>query len=220
MERSLSIKANQRGMTIIEVLFAMVILSIALTGALQALLTASALNQQSERIAAMNNILRDKTAEILHKAKEYTDSSPLVRDGEEYTNIDAMIRWYSDTANQTFSIDRNTFLPATAATIDADIVVGKVALFLDELQIPGNMGGSMSNPLANTITNVGPMDLDGVDDPAGTPDGLGHFYIDCAVPTGGRYLANIVPLEVSLEWKVGKTVQTERRTMQIGRTGL
>ena len=175
MERAATNPTRESGMTILEVLFAMVILAILMMGALQSLLAASMLNQETSRQAAVANLLRDKTSEVLRKAKQYTPDAPLVRDsGKQYSNIDAMIRWYADSANHSFQLDRNTFKAPAVGANALDIVNGTVTCFLNELQIPGDLGGSRTNPLWDNVLHVGPMDLDGVNDTTGTADGRGN----------------------------------------------
>lgn len=204
---------QQNGMTLIELMVALMILSVVSTGMIFALLSASQMNTFTAEQMLADTAIREKMAEVRANAKLYTATRPYAIQGDpqDYTGLDALIRIYQDPAHTTFLVEGLELIPG-------ETVHGRILLYLDERRVPvetESEGQTFSelDPVTHEVYEFGPKDLNGDGDTADNILALGH--------TNGVYPTRLVPVEIRLRWKsVLGHIMTERRFLLLPRTNL
>ena len=211
---------SRRGMTFVEVVFAMAILAILLLGLLGSFLGSASFNEVTAQETVANNAAQQKLEEAIGMTKRYetaTDEDyPYANgylcpnpdegrtyptDGKSYrfTYLDAMIAYYQE--NMFSSFDVEGLNPA-----DGNDSVGQVILHLVEANIPTELGG--------------PTDLNGDGD---TDDDLSGIMQQgwanlAKTEYVGAYNTDVVPVEVVIEWQSKSGPITMQRFTTIART--
>lgn len=186
-----------KGMSLIEVMIALSILAFLVLGIGTAFVSSAALRKNTEEQITAANVAETQMEQIRSRMKRTTAVGSTT-----YTNLDSIIAFYSQSANQTFTNDN---LPNCTGTI---------TLYLNEAQVPVELDAT-----STTFTNAdgesfGPLELDG--DASGD---AGYESEDHSSPSGGKYSANMLPVEVSLTWQSkGGAQVTMRKFGLIGRT--
>ena len=189
-------RVGTRGVTLLEIIVAVAIFAVAFTGTVSSFLTSSRLSTLTAREqVAYNAALQQKAGIIASQTEVYIDIPDKNR---VYSGINATIRKYQDPANTTFAV---VGLPL----VQGDLKAGQIIEYLDERQVPVELGGDGTSPKAKTIGGLryGPMDLNGDGD---TDDVL-------SVPSNGIYGAQAVPLEVRIRFQDTGTAIVRRQFM-------
>jgi prepilin-type N-terminal cleavage/methylation domain-containing protein len=201
---------SERGLTFVELVVAMALLAILSTGLLSAFLSSTTLSEMTYEDVGIENAIRDKQAEILARSTQYDGIDGNVYLGQ-YTYLDAMIQYYGETTTGESGQLASTWTISAKDSPTGEALEGTILLYLHEAMIPGELGGSLSHELAEEVGGrwYGPMDLDGAP----------SEYIDLSTPTDGRYAANLVPIELFVEWDTPTGEVSKRKSMMVARTG-
>lgn len=192
------------GLTLIEIMISMSILSIALLGISMSYAALSGLNQLTADEGEINNVSREAMARIWAKYKEHDTDNPYNLSSVDYTYIDAMIAFYQQSGNSAFSI--NGMLSSGSNTANGDVL-----LYVNENKVPVELGGDIgaSNEYLHADSGVykyGRLDLNS--------DGL---YEDKTVAVDGKYGVNMVPIEIRIALQTRNGEILFRRYMMLTR---
>ncbi|MHC4872350.1 MAG: prepilin-type N-terminal cleavage/methylation domain-containing protein [Planctomycetota bacterium] len=184
---------KNKAMTLVEVIIAMTVMALLILGIGSAFVSSSALRKVTEEQIAASNIAESQIEQMRARMKRTTTVGDT-----NFTNLDSLIAFYSQQANQTFDV---TNLPNAAGTLN---------IYLDESQVPVEVDAT-----ATTMTNAdgesfGPLDLDG-DDGAEA----GFQTENHSAAAGSTYGANMVPVEIKITWRTAGGAQTAIRKFNI-----
>lgn len=177
----------QQGMSLIELIVAVAVLAIALTGVLSTYMMSVQANTYSHQRAVALDGLRRKSEEI---------KSRLELPGED---LDSVIDFYA--ANSTFTV------PEADSTVEAFSGVGEIIIYLNEAVVPIELGADAATATKGVHGSYGPMSLDS--NTAATSD--------YSTPVDGSYRVLMAPVEVRITWDTNQGPAVEREFILLSR---
>jgi type II secretory pathway pseudopilin PulG len=187
--------AMKSSMTLIEIIMAMMVMTIIIMGIASAYLASSSLNERtSMRIAAANSI-RAEMEDILSRRKNVISSG-----GSTFSDIDALIKYYQTGTNTSFTVS------------ELDQGTGQIIMYLNESQVPAECDTNGVTYTDADGNQFGPLEMDG--DVAGD---AGYQTENHSSSSNGKYATNMVPIEIRLTWMDGKDPMEMRRFMVVAR---
>lgn len=225
---------TQKGMTFLEIMFAMAIMSIVTLGLVAAFLSESTANELTSMETLANNAAQEMIEEVIGMAKQYDDldgSHPTDTDCVQHTiggityrfiYLDGMIVSYTQTFTDPYGnpIDRSSFDVEGLEPVTGETDVGRVILHLDETRIPVELGGdgTAATAVVEDGMTFGPMDLNGDGQFTDLSTPLSAGFAPASTDRIGIYKTNLVPVEVRIKWDLRPGEITMRRFAMVART--
>jgi prepilin-type N-terminal cleavage/methylation domain-containing protein len=188
--------AAERGLTMVELIIATAILAVLIMGLASSYLTAARLNSLTEEEARVLKAIESQREQVLATSRR-TSGNPVTVGGQNYTGVDAVIAWYGQTANQTFTVPEMSTTGLTTA----------ITLRLDETYVPVELGAGGTTVNADG-EQFGTLELDG--------DLSGDSGFRSEDLSGG-FDAEIVPVEIRVRWTTPFGTVTRRRFIMLAR---
>lgn len=191
---------RRKGFTFIELMVSLVLLTIVIMALASTYISAVQANDFTSRDNEANNAINEQMALVWAKAKEYDSENPYTVSGQQYTGLDGLIAFYSQSDNKSFSVPGLT--DATGSSL-----IGSIILYLDEQSVPAELDADLSASTTDAAGYVyGEFDLNG--------DGA---YTDNSSATSGEYAVDMIPVEIRVEWDSSMGPTVTRRFMIISR---
>lgn len=227
---------TQRGMTLLEVMMALSVMSIIMLGLVSAFLGESLTNNLTAMETTANNAAQEKLEEVIGMAKQYTTVSDdsgtrcVIRtiNSRVYraTYLDALAMFLQyppapppNPGYPYFTVE-GLHPIETAPTVDGEACVGEVIVYLNENKIPVELGGDGTDAAAVTENGrtYGPLDLNGDGNFSDLTNPNNAGPVPGSTDTIARYNTDMVPVEVRITYDLRPGEVTSRRFMMVART--